>query len=89
MAMLKKTPWMLIFFILIGGLLGGVLGEILRVLSPEGLLKEIFLKGYSIGINPPLTLDLHLFTFTLGFTIQMNLFSLIGIIFGIYLYKQA
>jgi len=80
---------MLIFFVLIGGLMGGVLGEILRLFSPEGLLKEIFLKGYSIGINPPLTVDLHLFTFTLGFTIMMNLFSLLGIIFGIYVYKQA
>jgi hypothetical protein len=89
MAMLKRTPWILIFFVLIGGLLGGVLGEILRLFSPEGLLKEMFLKGYSIGLNPPGTLDLHIITFTLGFTIQMNLFSLIGIIFGIYIYKQA
>lgn len=89
MAMLKRTPWMLIFFVMIGGLLGGVLGEILRLFSPEGLLKEMFLKGYSIGLNPPLTLDLRLFTLTLGFTIQMNLFSLLGIIFGIYVYKQA
>ena len=89
MAMLKRTPWMLIFFVLIGGLMGGVLGEILRLFSPEGLLKEIFLKGYNIGINPPLTIDLHIFTFTLGFTIMMNLFSLLGIIFGIYVYKQA
>ena len=80
---------MLIFFVLVGGLLGGVLGEILRIFSPEGLLKEIFLQGYGIGINPPLTLDLHLLTFTLGFTIKMNLFSLLGIIFGIYVYKQA
>jgi len=89
MAMLKRTPWMLIFFVMIGGLLGGVLGEILRLFSPEGLLKEMFLKGYSIGLSPPMTLDLRLFTLTLGFTIQMNLFSLLGIIFGIYMYKQA
>ena len=80
---------MLIFFVMVGGLLGGVLGEILRLFSPEGLLKEMFLKGYSIGLNPPMTLDLRLFTLTLGFTIQMNLFSLLGIIFGIYVYKQA
>ena len=87
--MLKRTPWMLIFFVMVGGLLGGVLGEILRLFSPEGLLKEMFLKGYSIGLSPPMTLDIRLFTLTLGFTIQMNLFSLLGIIFGIYMYKQA
>ena len=89
MAVLKRTPWMLIFFILAGGLLGGVLGEILLLFSPSGFLKDVFLKGYHIGITPPFTFDLHLVTFTLGFTFRINLLSLLGIILGIYTYKQA
>jgi hypothetical protein len=89
MAVLKKAPWMLIFFIFLGGLIGGILGEILRIISPEGTLQEIFSKAYSIGIDPPLTLDLRLFTTTLGFSFRMNLFSLLGILLGIYIYKQA
>lgn len=89
MAILRKTPWMFIFFILTGGLLGGVLGEILRILSPEGFIRDLFLTGFSPGISPPFTLDLQLFSITLGFTIRVNLLALLGIILGIYVYKQA
>ncbi|HIE66206.1 MAG TPA: DUF4321 domain-containing protein [Nitrospiria bacterium] len=89
MAILNKTPWTLIFFILVGGLLGGVMGEILLLFSPSGLLQDIFLKGYQVGINPPAVLDLRLITFTIGFTFRINLLSLLGIILSIYTYKQA
>ncbi|MFY9271059.1 MAG: DUF4321 domain-containing protein [Candidatus Manganitrophaceae bacterium] len=89
MAILKRTPGMLIFFVLVGGLLGGVLGEVLLLFSPSGLLKDVFLKGYHVGITPPFTLDLRVITFTLGFTFRINLLTLLGIILGIYTYKQA
>ena len=89
MAILHKTPWTLIFFVVLGGLIGGLLGEILRVVSPEGVLQDIFSRAYSIGIDPPLTLDLKLFSTTIGFLIRINLFSLLGILLGVYIYKQA
>jgi hypothetical protein len=89
MAILRKTPWMFIFFILTGGLLGGVLGEILKAFSSEGTIRDLFLTGFNPGINPPFTLDLRLFTITLGFTIRVNLLTILGMILGIYIYKQA
>ncbi len=89
MAVLRRAPWMFIFFVLTGGLLGGVLGEILRVLSPEGVIRDLFLTGFNPGISPPFTLDLQLFSITLGFTIRINLLTLLGIILGVYVYKQA
>jgi len=89
MAILRKTPWMFIFFILTGGLLGGVLGEVLGVFSPAGVISDLFLTGFDPGIDPPFTLNLHLFTITVGFTIRINLLTLLGIILGIYIYKQA
>lgn len=89
MAVLHKTPWMLIFFVILGGLLGGLLGEILRVVSPEGLLQDIFSRTYHLGLDPPVTIDLKLFATTLGFSFKINLFSLLGVLLGIYIYKQA
>jgi hypothetical protein len=89
MALLRKTPWMFIFFIITGGLLGGVLGEVLRLFSPEGAISDLFLAGFDPGINPPFTLNLHLFTLTVGFTVRINLLTLLGMILGIYIYKQA
>lgn len=89
MAVLTKTPWLLIFFILLGGLLGGLLGEILRAIAPQGPLQDIFAKIQDIGLNPPFTIDLRLFTITFGFTLRVNLFSILGVLLGIYIYKQA
>jgi len=89
MAALKKNIGLLILFILIGALLGGVLGEILRSISPEGPLRNTFTEGFHIGITPPVTLDLRIVTFTIGFAIRVNLLTLLGGILGIYIYKHA
>jgi hypothetical protein len=79
---------MFIVFVLVGDLIGGVLGAFLRPLAPEGALRETFLTAYSLGITPPFTLDLHLLTFTVGFTLEVTLFSLIGILLAIYTFTQ-
>ncbi len=78
---------MLLLFILMGDLFGSILGEALRHLSPSGILRDVFLKVYPIGFHA-ITLDLHLVTLTLGFTLQITMFSLLGMVLGIYTYRQ-
>jgi len=89
MAIIQKTPAVMLSFVFGGALLGGVLAEALRHFSSEGLLRDVFLKGYGIGIHPPFTLDLHLVTATFGFTVDINLFVLLGGLTGVFLYKQV
>lgn len=89
MAILTKTPWLLIFFILLGGLLGGLLGEILKAMAPAGPLQDLFARVHEIGLTTPFTLDLKLFSVTFGFILRINLFSILGILLGVYIYKQA
>ena len=88
MALLQRTPGVLFLFALGGSLFGGLLGEALTFFSPPPLIRDAFLKSYQIGILPPVTLDLVLITITLGFTIKINLFILLGILLGVYTYKQ-
>lgn len=89
MAILRKTPWLLIFFILIGGLFGGILGEVLKSVSPEGPIRDFFLNAYTLGLAPPFTLNLGLISLTFGMTFKLNLLSFLGILLGIFIYKQA
>lgn len=86
---MKKSPWILLIFVLIGGLLGGVLGEILRVMAPHGTIQTVFATNYILGITEPLTIDLVLLKFTIGFVLKINLLSLLGMFLGIYLYKNV
>jgi len=85
----KKSPWILLIFVLIGGLLGGVLGEILRVMAPHGTIQTVFATSYVLGVTEPLTIDLVLVKFTIGFLLKINLLSLIGMFLGVYLYKNV
>ena len=85
---MKKSGWTLLGFIFIGGLLGGMLGEILTVFSPSEQIQTIFARSLSPGINPPLTVDLVLIKVTLGFLFKINLLTILGIFLGIYLYKN-
>lgn len=85
---MKKSGWTLLGFIFIGGLLGGMLGEILTVFSPSEQIQTIFAKSVSPGIDPPLTVDLVLFKITFGFLFKINLLTILGILLGVYLYKN-
>lgn len=89
MAILRKTSWVLAGFVFGGALFGGVLAAALRAFSSEGALRDVFLKGYEIGVTPPFTLDLHLLTATIGFTFEINLFVVLGMLLGVLIYKQV
>ena len=86
--MLKKSGRYLLLFIFIGGLLGSVLGEILQIVSPQGVVQSIFGEALSLGLDPPVTVNLVLFKFTLGFLVKINLLSVLGMLLGAYLYKH-
>jgi hypothetical protein len=66
-----------------------VLGEILRVMAPQGTIQTIFATNFTPGISPPLTIDLVLVKFTIGLSLKINLLSLLGMFLGIYLYKNV
>lgn len=86
---MRKSPWVLLIFILIGGLLGGVLGEILHVMAPQGTIQSIFSTHFTPGIDPPLTINLVLIKLVFGLSIKINILSILGMFVGIYLYKHV
>ena len=86
---MRKSPWVLFMFVLIGGLLGGVLGEILHVMAPQGTIQSNFSTHFTPGIDPPLTIDLVLIKLVLGFSVKINIPSVLGMFIGIYLYKHV
>lgn len=86
---MRKSPWVLLIFVLIGGLLGGILGEILHVMAPQGTIQSIFSTHFTPGIDPPLTINLVLIKLVFGLSIKINILSILGMFVGIYLYKHV
>ena len=85
---MRKSPWILVICVVVGGLFGSLLGEILLAVFPPGVIQNVFTQAVHPGLSPPVTLDLWLLKITVGFTLKMNLLTFIGILLGILVYKQ-
>ncbi len=84
---MAKSTGATVFYILLGGVIGGYIGVLLGLLIPAGLLHDILSTGFPIGLNQPIVLDLRLIVFTFGLKIFVNLFCVVGMIVGLYYSK--
>ena len=75
----------LVFFL--GVVLGSVLGETIGILMPEdSVIRELFVSGKEFRVGP-VYLDLIVFTFTVGFSLKVNLVSVLGVIMVAFLLR--
>ncbi|MBB6214904.1 hypothetical protein HNQ80_000989 [Anaerosolibacter carboniphilus] len=76
-----RNPWLLILLVAVGGIIGGIIGDIFR--------ESIKILGYgkTIGFSP-VTIDLSILKLTLGFVLSLNLASVIGIILAILIFSK-
>ncbi len=82
----KKNIGKVVMMIVLGALIGSLLGELVGLVLPEGVVKEFFLRTADIVFSPA-TLDLKVFTITLGFSLSLNSSGFIGILLAIYLLR--
>ncbi|MTI66701.1 MAG: DUF4321 domain-containing protein [Firmicutes bacterium] len=78
----NRNPWILILLLAVGLVLGGIIGDLLGDKIP------LLAKSYSIGLNPPLHLDLNVLDLTFGFSLNLNAASAIGIILAILIFRK-
>jgi len=71
----------LIFLVVIAGLVvGSLLGEILGSLLPAGRSQDFISRGPTIGLNPPVTIDLRFLAMTFGLSLKINLMGVAGVV---------
>jgi len=76
----------LLTVIVLGVLIGGVIGEIIGLLMPEGVVKQFFVSSVVADVGP-VKLDLHALSVTLGFGIRLNIVSVLGVCLVAYLFR--
>ena len=74
--------------LIISALLGSLLGELLGLLVSQGTLHDMLVKGYPVGLEPPIKVDLKVLTFSFGATLKLNLCSFIGMAIGILFFRK-
>lgn len=78
-----KNGWLLLLFILIGIVIGGLIAE---VTAGVGALSWLG-YGQSFGLDSPLILNLGVLVVTFAIQIRITIASIIGVILAIILYK--
>lgn len=76
----------MIGILLLGAMIGSLLGELLRSLIPDGVVKEVFLRSIDIMLGPAV-IDLIMFSITLGFTLKLNFIGIIGLAVAYYILR--
>jgi hypothetical protein len=82
----KITIILVIGVLILGAMLGSLLGELIKMAVPDGVVKEVFLRSVDLMVGPGV-LDLIMFSITIGFTIKFNFIGLLGIIAAYYLLR--
>ena len=79
MAHRRRALAMVALIIFLGIIVGSVTGELIGILLPEGkAIRDVFVNSTDLHVGP-LHLDLVVFSFTFGFSLKVNLMSVIGI----------
>ncbi|OQX86425.1 hypothetical protein B6D60_06395 [candidate division KSB1 bacterium 4484_87] len=84
--MRKKNLGIIFTVIFFGVIIGSLLGKLVALLLPDGVVKDFFLKSITAGFDP-VTLNLGIIKMTLGFTFIVNIIGLIGLGIAAYLLK--
>ena len=83
MAVKSKNTWVLIIFICAGLVIGGLIGQLSA--QVDWLSWPAF--GQEFGLSQPLVLDLNVLKITFGFTININMASIIGMAIALFIYR--
>jgi hypothetical protein len=63
----------------LGIVVGTVTGEVIGLMLPEGkVIRDVFVNATELHVGP-MHIDLVVFSFTLGFSLRVNLMSVVGI----------
>ena len=86
---MKKKSWIYYIVVLfIGALIGSALGEVVSYILPAGVIHDFFLRSATASLGPG-TLDIVILTFTIGFSIKINITGVIGILIAAYALRWA
>ncbi len=84
----NKSVGMLLLFLVTGAVLGGILGEILASSSVLAGIAPYLIKQFHIFDMSPVVINLYVIRLVIGFTLQPNLISILGVVTAIIVFRR-
>ncbi|MBI4720254.1 MAG: DUF4321 domain-containing protein [Chitinivibrionia bacterium] len=79
MAPRRRSIAIVTLILFLGIVVGTVAGEVIGILLPEGkVIRDVFVNATDLQVGP-VHVNLVVFSLTFGFSLRVNLMSLIGI----------
>jgi hypothetical protein len=83
----RKKFKVYVIILLAGLLIGGLFGQILVWILPDGVVREMFLTSIE-GSFGPARLDLAVINVTVGAGLRLNIMSVVGVFIASYLFRS-
>lgn len=85
----NKGYGMLLLFLITGAVLGGILGELISRADALTGIAPYLVKTFLVLDMPPVSINLYVVRFMVGFSLQPNLISIFGMIAAILLFRRV
>ena len=82
----NRSLIMVIGVLVLGAILGSLVGEVLKMAVPDGVVKEVFLTQVDMVVGPGV-LDMIVFSVTIGFSLSLNLVAILGMVGAYYVLR--
>lgn len=80
MAPRRRRVAIVALILFLGIVVGTVVGEVIGLMLPEGkVIRDVFVSPTDFHAGP-LHIDLVVFSFTFGFSLRVNLMSVVGVV---------
>lgn len=79
---------MLLLFLITGAVFGGILGEFISRADALADWAPYLVKTFLVLDVPPISINLYVVRFMVGFALQPNLISILGMVAAMLLFKR-
>ncbi len=87
---MRKNLGLLVITLFVGILIGGALGQLLGLFLPaDHIVSKALVSPLITYVAGPWDINLLIIVLTLGFSIQINFFSILGIVAAWYYHKYS
>ena len=88
MARFGSSNGLCVLYVVVGAVLGGLLGELMKMSEMFSGVVPYLVTSYPVFDMTPVTVNLYVLRFTLGLAFAPNLMSILGVVLAIYLFKK-
>ncbi|MCU0610554.1 MAG: DUF4321 domain-containing protein [Candidatus Eisenbacteria bacterium] len=86
MSLRSRPVGILILVLVVGSIFGALVSQLIGLVLPQGVIRDFFVRGFQPQFGP-LSVDLGVIGFTLGFTLKLTVASVLGIMLAVHIFR--